>query len=104
MCIWGSIAYVKYHGNSLNYVSQAGEQMAAKATPEQVAEFITTIGFGQYAKFFLDDEMDGEMMLDAKDSDLPDQVDSRLHRVKIIALFRSTFAGTKKTRLLKFCD
>ena len=74
--------------------------MAAKATPEQVAEFITTIGFGQYAKFFLDDEMDGEMMLDAKDSDLPDQVDSRLHQVKIIALFRSTFTGTKKTRFV----
>ncbi|CAI8040342.1 hypothetical protein GBAR_LOCUS22485 [Geodia barretti] len=78
---------------------KAGQQMAAKATPEQVAEFITTIGFGQYAKFFLDDEMDGEMMLDAKDSDLPDQVDSRLHQVKIIALFRSTFTGTKKTSL-----
>ena len=72
--------------------------MAAEITVQQVADFIRAIGLGQYAEFFIEDEMDGEMMLAASDNDLPDKVESRLHRVKIITLFKSTFVRTTKQR------
>ena len=71
----------------------------ADFTPEQVAEFLNSIGLGQYAQLFLDQEVDGETMLEAKDPELMSVgVQSRLHQVKIITLFKRPDTGISPTR------
>ena len=73
-------------------------QKAEALTPEQVAEFIESIGLGQYVGKFLEDEVNGEMLLEASDNDLAEfGVESRLHRVKIITLFQRLALGRTVT-------
>lgn len=73
---------------------------AQQATPEEVAEFISSIGLEQYSESFLEDEIDGNMMLNAKDCDLADIVESRLHQVKIIVLFKRRYFGKTPKRFI----
>ena len=68
-------------------------------TSEQVAEFLSDVGLGQYAKSFVDQGVDGGTLLEAKDPELMSVgVDSRLHQVKIITLFKRLDTGVSPTR------
>lgn len=68
-------------------------------TPDQVAEFLKSIGLEQYAQSFLDKGVDGEILLETKDTELRDVgVQSRLHQVKIITLFKRLDTGVPPTR------
>ena len=74
-------------------------QGAAGFTPQQIAEFLEDIGLGQYSQSFLDQEMNGEMMLEVRDNDLADfGVKSRLHQAKIVALFQRLVSGGATAR------
>ena len=72
--------------------------LAAEITPQQIADFVTSIGLGQYSESFLNNDIDGEMMLGASDDDFADIVASRLHRVKIITLFKRKFCKSSLPR------
>lgn len=77
-------------------------QQAAKYTPEQVAEFLESIGLGQYVENFQEHEMNGEMMLQLETDDESLEeigVQSRLHRIKISVLFKRHVLG-KTARLV----
>ena len=69
-------------------------QHAARYSVEQVGEFLKSIGMGQYVEIFAENEMSGEMMLEADDKDLEEiGVESRLHRIKIMVLFKRYVYG-----------
>ena len=73
-------------------------QKVAEMTPEQVAKFIISINLGGYSKIFVENEIDGEMMMNASEDDIAEVVPSRLHRVKIVTLFKRKFLGVTFTR------
>ena len=69
-------------------------QHAAGYSVEQVGEFLESIGMSQYVEIFAENEMNGEMMLEADDKDLEEiGVESRLHRIKIMVLFKRYVYG-----------
>ena len=86
----------------LLYICPSIESVAmARFTPEQVAEFLQSIGLGQYAKSFIENDVNGEMMLEADDDSALEEigVESRLHRIKIMVLFKRQVFGSTGTRL-----
>ena len=83
------------------FAGVSGIERAADLTPQQVAEFLDGIGLGQYVQAFLDAGVDGDAMQEVRDNDLKDVgVQSRLHQVKIITLFKRLVSGRSQTR----CD
>ena len=69
-------------------------QHAAVYTPELVAEFLRSVGLGQYTESFIENDISGEMLLEAEDDDWTELgVNSHLHRVKISVLFKRLLLG-----------
>ena len=70
-------------------------------TPEQVADFLNSNGFGQYSQSFKKCKMDGETLVGASGKELSVAgVQSRLHQVKIITLFKRHYTGESPTRFV----
>ena len=69
-------------------------QHAAGYSTKEVGKFLESIGMGQYVATFAENDMNGEMMLEADDQVLEEiGVESRLHRIKIMVLFRRYVYG-----------
>lgn len=72
--------------------------LAREFTTDDVIEFLIKIGLFQYAESFKEEDISGDVLLEASSSDLEDlQVTSHLHQMKIMYLFRKELqsAGTK---------
>jgi hypothetical protein len=88
-------------GEGAGKKSLALAQQAAQYTPEQVAQFLKSIGLGQYSERFLENNVSGDMIIEMEDADLAEigSVESRLHQVKIITLFKTLIVGGSPTSL-----
>ena len=88
---------------SLSTESLSTRHRATALTPDQVAEFIKSIGLEQYVENFREADMSGGMLLEASDGDLEEiGVESRLHRVKIITLFKRLAFGRTAPWLVQY--
>ena len=69
-------------------------QNATEYTPELVAEFLKSVGLEQYTESFIENDISGEMLLEAEDDDWTELgVNSHLHRIKISVLFKRLLLG-----------
>ena len=77
------------------------EPAVEEYTAQQVAEFLQSVGLGQYSEKFLESDISGDMLLQADDDVMEEVgVQSRLHRVQIVVQFRRHVL--KKNARLKF--
>ena len=69
-------------------------QLARKYSSEAVANFVTSIGYPDYAELFEDNDYSGDVLVGCEDEDLKDiGIESALARLKIIILFRRQLQG-----------
>ena len=69
-------------------------QLARQYTSEAVANFVTSIGYPDYAELFEDNDYSGDVLVECKDKDLKDLgIESALARLKIIILFQRQLEG-----------
>ena len=70
------------------------KQRARQYSSEAVANFVTSIGYSDYAELFEVNDYSGEVLVGCKDKDLKDLgIESALARLKIIILFRRQLQG-----------
>ena len=73
-------------------------EQAKRYTPEDVAEFLQSVGLGQYAEKFVEDDIRGDMLIEVEEADdemlIEAGVQSPLHRIKIMVFFKSLVKGT----------
>ena len=73
-------------------------EQAKRYTPEDVAEFLQSVGLGQYAEKFVEDDIRGDMLIEVEEADdemlIEAGVQSPLHRIKIMVFFNSLVKGT----------
>lgn len=80
-------------------------QDAAELSPEEVVEFMSSIGLEEYKEIFLENDMNGAMMLEANYDDLAEiGIDSRLHQVKILTLFKRKYSRNEPALSLSVDD
>ena len=59
-----------------------------------MANFVTSIGYPDYAELFEENDYSGDVLVECEDEDLKDLgIESALARLKIIILFRRQFQG-----------
>jgi len=59
-----------------------------------VANFVTSIGYSDYAEQFHDNGLSGDVLIDCTDKDLKDlEIESALARLKIVILFKRQIQG-----------
>ena len=69
-------------------------QHAREYNSEAVANFVTSIGYSDYAEIFDDNDFSGDVLIGSTDEDLKDLgIESALARLKIIILFRRQVQG-----------
>ena len=69
-------------------------QLARQYTSEAVANFVTSIGYPDYAELFEENDYSGDVLVECEDEDLKDLgIESALARLKIIILFRRQLEG-----------
>ena len=69
-------------------------QLARQYDSETVANFVTSIGYPNYAKILNANDYSGDVLVDCEDEELKDLgIESALARLKIIILFRRQLQG-----------
>ena len=69
-------------------------QLARQYTSEAVANFVTSIGYHDYAELFEGNDYSGDVLVECEDEDLKDLgIENALARLKITILFRRQLEG-----------
>ena len=89
ICVLCTLSHVDSPAESLSLTDQA-----EKYAPEDVAKFLESVGLGQYVERFVEDEISGGVLVEADDEVLMENgVQSPLHRIKIMILFKRLVRG-----------
>ena len=69
-------------------------QRARQYSGRAVANFVTSVGYSDYAEQFDSNDVSGDVLIECKDEDLKDlEIGSALARLKIVILFRRQLQG-----------
>ena len=74
-------------------------EQAKKYAPEDVAKFLQSVGLGQYAEKFVENDIRGDMLIEVEEEADDEMlievgVQSPLHQIKIMVFFKRLVKGT----------